>query len=197
MNGVDLLHLEGLYKKSDDPWDFRTSLYEKKKFAATLAALKEPCYAGILEIGCGNGELGRLLSTRTSDYIGFDAIETALRAAARAVPNGEFHLGFFPCFLPEGGFDLIVVSEFLYFLSEGSIGKLAQQIIRRWPEAEIISVNYLGPSGNPLEGALAADLFAEAFNSGCYEHAVISQKPEYRIDRFLPNLRRTEVQDNR
>ncbi|MCP1200858.1 trans-aconitate 2-methyltransferase [Notoacmeibacter sp. MSK16QG-6] len=194
MSGVDLLHLEGLYEDSDDPWDFRTSLYEKKKFADTLAALKETRYRAILEVGCGNGELGRLLAARTTDYIGFDAIETAIRSASRAVPNGEFHLGFFPCFLPEGGFDLIVVSEFLYFLSEGAIGKLAEQIMRRWPDAEIVSVNYLGASGNPLEGTAAADLFTALLASGHYDHTVMIQAPKYRIDRFLSSRQGTEAQ---
>ena len=185
MSGVDLAHLQGLYAQTGDPWDFRSSGYEQARFDATRAALARDSYRAILELGCGNGELARRLSPLAGRYVGLDAVDRAVTEARAAVPRGEFHRAWLPGPLPAGRFDLIVVSEVLYFLDRAGITALADQIACTWPGAEILSVNYLGPSGNTLQGGEAADIFARCLAP---RFAVTLRRAtrHYRIDRFQP-----------
>jgi SAM-dependent methyltransferase len=157
--GVGMEHLETLYARGDDPWDFRGSDYERARFDAILATLPRPRFGEVLEIGCGNGELARRIVARCEAYTGLDAVGAALVAARVAVPEGRFVRDFLPCRLPEGDFDLILLSEILYFLDPDGITDLALQIDARWPEADVVCVNYRGPSGNLLEGEAALALF--------------------------------------
>ncbi|MGR3496038.1 class I SAM-dependent methyltransferase [Citreimonas sp.] len=179
MTAVTLQHLEGLYAGGDDPWSFRTSAYEQAKFRATCAVLPRAFYRSVLELGCGNGELARHVSPRCTEYTGVDAVETALAAARRAVPSGRFHRLFLPAPLPSGDFDLLMVSEFLYFLDPAGIAELAGQLDRRWPLADLVCVTWLGSSGNALDGQAALDLFARASRRTLRCAAATS---EYRID---------------
>lgn len=179
MNGVSLGYLEALYADTDDPWDFRGSTYEQAKFRATLGALPRSRYAAVLEIGCGNGELARHLQSRCAQYCGVDAVETALAAARAALPDGRFYQIFLPARLPEGRFDLILMSEILYFLDPGVLLEVAGQIRTRWPAADVLCVNWQGPTGHPLSGAQAFDIFAEAIG-GSFRR--VARNERYTID---------------
>ena len=50
-------YFDRMYAESDDPWRFETSEYERRKYAATLAALPRARYENALEIGCSIGVL--------------------------------------------------------------------------------------------------------------------------------------------
>ena len=100
MTAVSCEQLEGIYAAGDDPWSFRTSAYEQSKFRATCAALPRRSYRSVLELGCGNGELARHIAPRCAAYTGVDAVQTALDAARRALPEGRFHRLFLPALLP-------------------------------------------------------------------------------------------------
>jgi SAM-dependent methyltransferase len=157
---VSRAHLDLLYADSDDPWDFRTSPYERARFAATVAALPRTRYGHALEVGCGNGALAEHVAPHCADYTGVDAVEAALAAARIAVPGGRFVHAFLPCALPVGDYDLIILSEILYFLDEEGLVDLARQIDARWPGADVVAVTWLGPSGNAIEGDAALACFA-------------------------------------
>ena len=159
---VTQAYLDGLYSGTDDPWRFRTAPYEAGRFAAVAAALPRARYASALEVGCGNGELARVLFPRCAAYAGLDAVEVALRAARRAVPAARFVQGFLPCDLPEGEHDLVVLSEVLYFLDGPAIRSVAAQVDRRWPDADVVVVSYLGPTGHALDGMGALAAYADA-----------------------------------
>ncbi len=182
--GVSEAQLAALYAGGDDPWGFRSSDYEAAKYAATVAALPDRTFAHILELGCGNGELARRLSARSARYTGLDAMPVALDAARRAVPGGRFVRGFLPCALPPGDYDLIVLSEILYFLDAGGLDTLAEEIDAVQPAAEILCVTWRGPSGNPLEGEAALTLFAAACDGR--RMTTVRVEPSYRIDRLGP-----------
>jgi len=181
---VSRTHLEDLYARTDDPWDFRSSPYEAARFEATLAALPNLRYAHALEIGCGNGELATRLAPRCDAYTGIDAVPAALDAARAAVPKGQFVQAFLPCELPEGAYDLIVLSEILYFLDRPGLRALAEQLDFRWPGAVILAVTWLGPSGNPLEGS---DAFKH-FTASTTRDGIPAKPgdPRHRIDLFAP-----------
>lgn len=177
-------HLEGLYANGDDPWGFRTSAYEQAKFAQTRAVLLRESYGSALELGCGNGELARHLAPLCARYTGLDAVETALAAARRAVPEGRFVQGYLPCELPDGEHDLIVLSEVLYFLDRPGLAAVGEQIARRWPGAEVLAVVWLGPSGNALQGEEALEAFAQAV-APTFGATAVARTSHYRIDRFI------------
>ncbi|MGR3512117.1 MAG: SAM-dependent methyltransferase [Paracoccaceae bacterium] len=158
-------HLDALYAATDDPWAFRSSAYEQERFDAVVAALPAGRFAAVLEIGCGNGELARRIAPRCGIYTGLDAAEVPLDAARRAVPQGRFLQAYLPCDLPAGDYDLILLSEILYFLDPGGIGALAAQIDARWPIAHLMMVNYRGPSGNLLECEAALALFLASLDA--------------------------------
>ena len=181
MSAVEPAALEAIYAEGDDPWGFRTSPYEAAKFAATAAALPRPRYRSALELGCGNGELARRIAPRCARYTGLDAVETALEAARRAVPEGRFVQGFLPCPLPPGEHDLIVLSEVLYFLDAWGIDRLAEEIDRLWPAADVVIVTWRGPSGNALEGEAALALFLSAVEAP-RQVATVRLDDRYRIE---------------
>lgn len=183
--GID--HLRDLYADTSDPWGFEQSAYEQEKFAATRNALSRPYYQAILELGCGNGQLALHLSNVTNRYVGMDAVEKALEAARQAVPTGTFLVGYYPCPLPAETFELLVLSEILYFLDHAGLQLLARDIDARWPDAEVICVNYLGLSGNQLQGEESVTIFTKALATHTFECVVLTDG--YRIDRGLPRDR--------
>jgi len=147
---VRATRFDELYRRSIDPWHFRTCAYERGKYAATLAALPAERYRRALEIGCSIGELTCLLSKRANETIGLDisrvAIDEARRSHARE-PGLEFMVGEVPRDWPSGRFDLIVLSEVLYFLSIDEIDVLVERIAATLePGGQCVSVCWLGPT---------------------------------------------------
>ena len=166
MKAADLAHLQTLYAGTDDPWDFRGSAYEAERLAAVADALPRDRYAAALELGCGNGELARRIASRCGTYTGLDAVPAALAAARAAVPGARFVEGFLPCPLPAppdgGAYDLVLLSEILYFLAPADIADLARRIDGDHPGADILSVTWRGPTGHELDGDDAVAAFAAA-----------------------------------
>lgn len=183
MTAVPQSRLHEIYQHGDGPWAFRSSDYEQAKFRATADALAESRYRSALEVGCGNGELARRIAPRCDANTGVDAVATALEAARRVVPLGNFVQAYLPCPLPDGRHDLIVLSEILYFLDTPGLASLAFQIADRWPEAEVLSVNWLGPTGNPVEGLEALEDFASAM-APTFQCLAVAATDKFRIDRF-------------
>ncbi|MGE0314730.1 MAG: trans-aconitate 2-methyltransferase [Lautropia sp.] len=183
MPAASLATLRALYADDPDPWRFRTSDYERAKFEATVAAMPRPRYGTILEVGCGNGELGRRLASCCDRYIGIDAVPEALTEARRAVPGGTFACRFLPAPLPDA--DLVVVSEVLYFLDARGIGALAAQWRAATPAPDLLSVNWLGDSGHALDGPRALETLRAAL-SPTHRSRVVSATRHYRIDVLQP-----------
>lgn len=161
MTAADLAHLRGLYAATDDPWDFRGSPYEAERLDAVAAALPRARYDAALEIGCGNGELARRIAPRCAAYTGLDAVPAALAAARAAVPRGRFAQAFLPCALPPppgAAYDLVLLSEVLYFLGRDAIRDVAARIDAEHACADVVVVTWRGATGHALDGdgALAA-----------------------------------------
>ena len=182
--GVHRDHLQALYAGTSDPWDFEHSDYEQAKFAATRRALSRPEYACAFELGCGNGQLARHLVGMCGQYTGMDAVGVAVDAARQAVPPATFIQEFYPCPLPELDFDLLILSEILYFLDESSLRRLAADVIISWPKAEVICVTWLGETDHDLQGTEALEIFTGALKTHHFD--CMAKTDRYRIDRALP-----------
>jgi hypothetical protein len=162
----DAAYFDRIYARSDDPWQFRSSPYERRKYAATLAALPQPRFRNGLEIGCSIGELTWLLGARCDAMLGID-IAAAPLAAARLRCARRPHISFrqiaIPAGWPDGAFDLVVLSEVLYFLSADDLLATAARVRAGCiAGACVVLVNWLGQADDPSSGDEAAERFIDA-----------------------------------
>ncbi len=177
-----LKHLRALYEHTDDPWNFAHSDYEQDKFRATRRALMRDSYRSALELGCGNGALARHIAPLCDNYTGIDAIERAVIAARKAVPEARFIVDCYPCRLPDATFDLVILSEILYFLTPDEIRHLARNLSHNARHAEVICVTWLGETEQALQGADALEIFRQTMVPRL-DLALIADTGLYRIDR--------------
>ena len=162
----DAGYFEALYARDPDPWRFRTSTYEAAKYAATVAAISGRRYRSALEVGCSIGVLSAQVAPLCDAYLGLDIAEAPLaeaRAHCRDLPQARFARMSVPGAWPEGGFDLILLSEVLYFLSTEDIVATAA-LVRRCllPGGAVLLVNWIGNPEPPQPGDEAAEAFLAA-----------------------------------
>ncbi|KIZ48038.1 MULTISPECIES: class I SAM-dependent methyltransferase [Rhodopseudomonas] len=178
-------YFEDKYQSDIDPWQFRTSAYEREKYATTIGALGQKRYAKALEIGCSIGVLTGLLAKRCDAVVAIDASPTAIAAARQAgIENASFLTGTVPQDFPAGRFDLIVLSEVLYYFAAPDLARLASLCMTALqPGGEIILCHWLGETDYPLTGQAASDLFAQAVNVRLPARALLRDEV-YRLERF-------------
>jgi 2-polyprenyl-3-methyl-5-hydroxy-6-metoxy-1,4-benzoquinol methylase len=178
-------YFEEKYKANIDPWQFRTSEYERDKYQATMASLSKDRYASALEVGCSIGVLTRLLSPRCNGLLAIDASATAIEEAKSI--NGRsvtFRVANLPAEFPEGTFDLIVLSEVLYYFDKSDLAqvtRLCSDAISQ--DGEIVLCHWLGETDYPLTGAEASELFARQIKPVLPVRSVLHDSI-YRLERF-------------
>lgn len=120
-----------LFATSEDPWHYRTSWYEARKRAMTLACLTRQHYGRAFEPACANGVLSAALAPHCGSLVISDVSERAVELARQAVaryPNVEARCQRVPGEWPEGRFDLVVLSEFVYYLEPEELERLAARV---------------------------------------------------------------------
>ena len=184
-SSLDRSYFETLYAQKVDPWDFRTSPYEQRKYAATMDALSRPRYVRALEVGCSIGVLTRLLAARCDSLLSVDTSTRALAEAerdCRDLDQVTFRLSSLPEDFPDGTFDLIMLSEVLYYLSKTDLARVATQCGKALTtDGEIVLCHWLGETNYPLTGDEATEGFVSALAPW---FRVVRQwrEPEYRLD---------------
>jgi predicted TPR repeat methyltransferase len=117
-------YFDACYANSPDPWKIEQGWYEARKRALLMASLPRQRYGQAYEPGCGTGVLTRALATRCDRVLATDGAQTALDLA-RAHPETPSHIGWQVMTLgrdwPIGRFDLIVLSEVAYYLSDAAL----------------------------------------------------------------------------
>lgn len=111
-----------------DPWRYADSWYEARKRALLLAALPRGHYRRAFEPGCATGVLSAELARRCERLLCADFSPRAVAAAhARLASFAGVDVKrlAMPRDWPAGRFDLIVVSEFAYYLDARECGSLA------------------------------------------------------------------------
>jgi 2-polyprenyl-3-methyl-5-hydroxy-6-metoxy-1,4-benzoquinol methylase len=123
-------------------------------------------FASGLEVGCSIGVLTRMLAPRCARLLGVDIVEDPLpsaRARCADQPQARFEPMRVPAAWPAERFDLIVLSEVLYFLSADDIGRCAVRVVDTLlPGGAVVLVNWSGNTGDPSSGDLAPDRFISA-----------------------------------
>ena len=178
-------YFEDLYREKADPWGFETSPYEAAKYERTLDALPATTLGRVLEVGCANGVLTAKLGPRCDALLAIDVSETALEAArARCADqkNIRFEKRGLPAEGPAGPFDLVVLSEMVYYLDRADVDRLGVYLEQAVPAGgHLLLVHWIGETDYPLSGDDAVSALRDALGEGAVEkHA--ERHERYRLD---------------
>jgi protein-L-isoaspartate O-methyltransferase len=124
-------HFDRLYAQSADPWHYDSRWYEQRKRALVMAALPNPRYARAFEPACGNGALTAVLAGRCDRLVAGDASARAAELARdrlRDCPHVSVSKQALPRDWPDDGFDLILLSELLYYLPAAATTAIARLV---------------------------------------------------------------------
>lgn len=143
-------YFEQMYAADPDPWGFESRWYEQRKYALTLAALTRPHYGSVFEPGCSIGVLSALLARRCDRLLSVDLVELAVEQTRRRldglrgvdaqieVRQWDAHDAW-----PNNVFDLVVVSEMLYYLEADDAAEFMQGAADHLsPHGEIVLVHW-------------------------------------------------------
>jgi SAM-dependent methyltransferase len=180
----DTDYFERLYANDEDPWRFASSIYERRKYAGTLEILRGHHLGTAFEVGCSIGILTRMLAPNCDSVLAVDISRLAVTHARRnclALRNVTIARMRIPGEWPAGQFDLILLSEVLYFLGPEDIRKTASQTLRSLSSnGRVLLVNWLGKTDYPCGGDEATSIFLTAS-----EHLrIVEQRrnSDYRLD---------------
>ena len=158
-------HFQRLYDADPDPWRMRSSAYEAGKYRRTIASLGDRRFRSGFEVGCSIGVLTNLLAARCETLLAVDIVEAPLRMARAACTDQPwvcFARMRVPAEWPNRTFDLIVLSEVLYFLSPSDVASVADRVADTLePDGVALLVNWRGPTGDPCTGDQAAEIFID------------------------------------
>jgi SAM-dependent methyltransferase len=152
MARMSLTEFEARYRTDPDPWRYTSSDYERRKYEATLAACGDGPFEYALELGGSIGVFSLLLAPRCTALTTIDAAPTAVASARRRLAAaGHEHVrvleGAIPDAIPDdGGLDLVVASEILYYLDASELtATLACLQTRMAGGARLVSVHWRPP----------------------------------------------------
>jgi 16S rRNA G1207 methylase RsmC len=142
--------------------------HETRKRQILLSSLMQPRYTSVFEPGGGIAALTIPLAARSDHLLMMDSSVSALKYAREAMAgynNVEFYNGALPESWPQQRrFDLIVFSEFLYYLSEAAVLAVARQTLQSLTAGgEIALIHWRHASADyPLTAQRAHATFIEA-----------------------------------
>lgn len=143
-------HFESLYAADEDPWDVRSTWYERRKRAILLASLGRARYRSAFEPGCGNGEMSAALAARCERLLACDGAAGAVAAARRRLDGTapqavRIEQRSLPAQWPaDERFDLVVISELAYYFDAAALqAMLARTHAMLDPGGELVMCHYL------------------------------------------------------
>src|ERR1700722_9169136 len=178
-------YFDALYTADPDPGNSAASAYDRAKYTLTMNAMPKQRYRSALEVGCSIGVLTRSLASRCDAVVAIDAAEAPLIEARRRcadLPGVRFERMFVPEEWPDGIFELILLSEVVYYLSRDDVGRLAAKVASSMSKGgSVILVHWTGPTNYPLSGDEAAALFVERLGPN-YVVERADRYAEFRLD---------------
>lgn len=177
-------HFEAQYRADPDPWRYRGSAYEQRKYAATLSACGPGPFQCALELGGSIGVFSARLAPRCRHLTTIDYSPTAVRRARAAVAQhrqARVLLGAIPEDLPEGRFDLVVASETLYYLEAAALEQTLDVLeARMLPGGRLVCVHWR-PAG-PERPLTAAQVHGHVRRQPWLRALQIKCRPDYLLD---------------
>jgi SAM-dependent methyltransferase len=178
-------YFESLYTKDPDPWRFASSEYERGKYAATLAALSGRKIRSAFEVGCSIGILTRQLSAYCESLLAIDVTQQALKQArlnCTGLSNIEFTRMQIPQEWPRETFDLIVLSEVLYYFCTDDIRQIAHKAISSLTSGgAALLVHWTGETDYPCQGDQAVECFL-GVSEGSLTSLLVRREAKYRLE---------------
>lgn len=182
-------YFDALYNDNTDPWQYQTRWYEKRKRDICLAALPQHHYQAAIELGCGNGVFSELLARRCQSLVSIDGNTQAVKLAKQRLadlPHVRIVHGVIPDVLlnlaselikayplstntlaNKPSFDLIVISEILYYLSLKDINTVITWVQQHLaPGGTLLCCHWRYPiDGFTMNGETVHQCLQQAFNS--------------------------------
>ncbi|RHA44094.1 bifunctional PIG-L family deacetylase/class I SAM-dependent methyltransferase [Cellulomonas rhizosphaerae] len=129
--GPGVTYFDAAYERRDDPWRLATRWYEQRKRALTIASLPAERFGSALEIGSSIGMLTAELAPRCDRLLATDLAARAVASAAARVADQphvtavqhDIRDG-----VPDGPYDLVVLSEVGYYLTRPELLTLARRL---------------------------------------------------------------------
>ena len=184
MKAIDPAGFEAKFQGNIDPWNYRTSRFEAFKRRMLLRA----CGGGFgraLELACATGETSRALAPRCLRLLAVDASETAVEHARETygrVPRLEFRHAELPAAMPPGPFDLIVVSELAYYLTQLSLRRLMRRVATEAaPGGRVVILHHLTPFGDAAQLPALAQRRAVAWLGRRFAVTFRSRTAQYEV----------------
>ncbi|WP_273653205.1 PIG-L family deacetylase [Cellulomonas fimi] len=148
---------DATYARRDDPWGFEDRWYEERKRAVTLAALPAARHGRVLEVGCSIGVLTAALAERCDTLLAVDVAPAAVARARERVagaPHVRVEVGDVAARVPDGPWDLVVLSEVGYYLSRADLVRTARALRASLaPGGTVVAVHWRHPVADyPLTG---------------------------------------------
>jgi len=119
-----------------------------------LRSLPELRYSSAFEPGCSIGVLTAALATRCDALLASDIAPTAVRLARERcarLRNVRIEQADMSQSLPDGPFDLIVLSELGYYFTRAELTRITRELAARMaPGGDFVAVHWLGESSDHL-----------------------------------------------
>lgn len=180
-----------MYTEEGDPWKVGSSWYEQRKIAVVMACLADPQYGRCLDPACGTGHLARTLAGRCGEVAAYDASEAAIEVARRTCADaGNVRLDVrripYQGEDPGGPFDLVVLSEFLYYLDAATRRAAVDSVLARAADRfELLAVHW---RDRPEDGTVSGDDAHGELRESCKDrglrHQVAHFDEEFVLDVF-------------
>jgi trans-aconitate methyltransferase len=142
-------YFDGMYRAARDPWGFESRWYEQRKYDISIALLPERRYRSGFEPGCSVGVLTAMLAQRCDRLLSWDLSAAAVGSAAdrtRSMTNVRVEQSAIPGCWPSGAFDLIVLSEVLYYLGESDLPRALERTVASLvPGGAVLAVHWRHP----------------------------------------------------
>ncbi len=130
---LDPAWFAGMWDGDDDPWRIAGRWYERRKRDLVVASLPRERFGRALEVGCAGGHLTERLAPRCSSLLACDvdprAVALARARAAGLGPAVTVEQRWLPREWPDGGFDLVVLSEVAYYLDADDLADLVRRAV--------------------------------------------------------------------
>ncbi|MCT4333148.1 nodulation S family protein [Paracoccus sp. YLB-12] len=174
----DATSFDALYKAEPDPWNYETSAYEAEKYRRCLALLPRCRYPRGLEIGCSIGVMSAEIAQRCDSLLALDFAQTAVaRARARGIPNARFEVATIPAEWPAGRWDLIVLSEVLYYLGPAELDRTVTLVAKSLAAGGCCLVaGYTGPTETTLSALDVQDRLLHGLAEAHPRHAIYKDR---------------------
>ncbi|MEU1535365.1 SAM-dependent methyltransferase [Streptomyces fagopyri] len=136
------------YADAADPWHLAERWYDRRKYNLTVAALPHPHYLSAFEPGCSVGVLTGLLAARCDRLLSTDRVPSAVEATQRTADADHVTVRQMtvPEQWPEESFDLVVLSELLYYFNSATRTQLLNQSVKSLEEGgHLVTVHWNHP----------------------------------------------------